>query len=72
MKRIFVGGLSAETNEEDLREYFEQFGIVSAGVVVGTWEREIDKCTFELSRKGGKEGGKDTLQHTLNTVYNHC
>lgn len=69
MKRIFVGGLSAETNEEDLREYFEQFGIVSAGVAL---EREMDKCTFELSRKGGKEGGKDTLQHTLNTVYNHC
>lgn len=33
VKRIFVGGLSAETNEDDLREYFEQFGIVSVGVV---------------------------------------
>ena len=29
VKRIFVGGLSSDTTEEDLKEYFEQFGKVS-------------------------------------------
>lgn len=57
MKRIFVGGLSAETNEEDLREYFEQFGIVSAGVAL---EREIDKCTFGCH---GREGRREERIH---------
>ena len=31
VKRIFVGGLSSDTEEEDLRTYFEQFGDVSRG-----------------------------------------
>ncbi len=29
VKRIFVGGLSADSSDEDLKEYFEQFGRVS-------------------------------------------
>ena len=33
VKRIFVGGLSSDSMEEDLREYFEQFGKVR-------WERK--------------------------------
>ena len=31
VKRIFVGGLSSDSSDEDLREYFEQFGKVSHG-----------------------------------------
>ena len=41
MKRIFVGGLSSDTTEEDLKDYFEQFGAVSL---------------MECGRKGGREG----------------
>jgi len=37
VKRIFVGGLSSDSLEEDLREYFEQFGKVREG---GGGERE--------------------------------
>jgi RNA-binding protein Musashi len=29
VKRIFVGGLSSETTEEDMRDYFEMFGEVT-------------------------------------------
>jgi RNA-binding protein Musashi len=29
VKRIFVGGLSSDTTEEDLKDYFEQFGAVT-------------------------------------------
>lgn len=31
VKRIFVGGLSSDSSEEDLRDYFETFGKVSDG-----------------------------------------
>lgn len=31
-KKIFVGGLSANTVVEDVKQYFEQFGKVSSGV----------------------------------------
>lgn len=30
-KKIFVGGLSAPTTLEDVKNYFEQFGPVSSG-----------------------------------------
>lgn len=43
MKRIFVGGLSSDTTEADLKEYFEEFGTVSTGNVY---------------REGGEEGGR--------------
>ena len=43
MKRIFVGGLSSDTTEEDLKDYFEQFGAVSL---------------MECGRKEGREGGE--------------
>lgn len=29
-KKVFVGGLSAQTTLEDVRAYFEQFGLVSS------------------------------------------
>ena len=38
MKRIFVGGLSSDTTEEDLKDYFEQFGAVS---IVGCAEEGL-------------------------------
>ena len=38
MKRIFVGGLSSDTTEEDLKDYFEQFGVVS---IVGCGEEGL-------------------------------
>ena len=59
MKRIFVGGLSAETNEEDLREYFEQFGIVSAesgGHSSGKWI-----CVTSHSYR--REGRREDIEH---------
>jgi RNA recognition motif-containing protein len=34
VKRIFVGGLSSESCDEDLKEYFEQFGKVSNSSLV--------------------------------------
>jgi len=35
-KKIFVGGLSASTTEEDLTNYFKQHGEVSGPVVFDT------------------------------------
>ena len=29
-KKVFVGGLSAQTTLDDVRAYFEQFGLVSS------------------------------------------
>jgi RNA-binding protein Musashi len=29
VKRIFVGGLSSDSTEDDIRKYFEQFGKVT-------------------------------------------
>ena len=29
VRRIFVGGLSSDTDEEDMKEFFEVFGPVS-------------------------------------------
>ena len=47
MKRIFVGGLSSDTTEEDLKDYFEQFGAVSI---------------IQYGRKEGREGGRGKCQ----------
>lgn len=33
-KKIFVGGVSASTTEEDLTNYFKQYGEVSVPVIV--------------------------------------
>jgi len=38
-KKLFVGGLSASTTEEDLKQYFEQFGPVEGAMLM------IDKIT---------------------------
>ena len=32
VRRIFVGGLSSDTSEEDMRDFFEQFGEVSGRI----------------------------------------
>lgn len=34
VKKLFVGGLKDEHNEEDLREYFTEFGIVTSVHIV--------------------------------------
>ncbi|XP_047477666.1 RNA-binding protein Musashi homolog Rbp6-like [Penaeus chinensis] len=40
-KKIFVGGLSAPTTLEDVKNYFEQFGRVSAGATSGSNGRPV-------------------------------
>ena len=35
-KKLFIGGESQETNEEDVRTYFLQFGNVSTAIVFFT------------------------------------
>lgn len=38
VKRIFVGGLSSDSSDDDLKEYFEQFGKVCNGAcLVPLW-----------------------------------
>lgn len=34
-KKVFVGGLSAQTTLDDVRAYFEQFGLVSVSIETG-------------------------------------
>jgi RNA recognition motif-containing protein len=49
-KKIFVGGLSAPTTLEDVKNYFEQFGPVSTTVILFAISemccllRSIPKC----------------------------
>ena len=40
MKRIFVGGLSSDTTETDMKDYFEEFGEVREG---GGGERKDER-----------------------------
>lgn len=48
-KKIFVGGLSAPTTLEDVKNYFEQFGPVSRYTPTKTLINEI-KCNDVLAR----------------------
>lgn len=44
-KKVFVGGLSAQTTLEDVRAYFEQFGLVS-------WRAaQVDTLVAERGRR---------------------
>lgn len=43
-KKIFVGGLSANTVVEDVKQYFEQFGKVS-----GAWGQGQPPLSFEVA-----------------------
>lgn len=50
-KKIFVGGLDPTVNNDDLREYFSEFGDVKEAVVLFNSDRGVSRCfgfvTFE-------------------------
>nr|KAF6457623.1 musashi RNA binding protein 2 [Rousettus aegyptiacus] len=58
-KKIFVGGLSANTVVEDVKQYFEQFGkwlvpsSASAPAWGLTWKEVLDRLLFWAWRVGG-------------------
>lgn len=46
-KKIFVGGLSAPTTLEDVKNYFEQFGPVSSKIIIFTMSIMINEIKYK-------------------------
>ena len=61
MKRIFVGGLSSDTTEVDMKDYFGEFGEVRKGRGEERRREGGGKKEKERERRrkrGGGEGGE--------------
>jgi len=69
LRKIFVGGLSPDTTEDDLKQYFGKFGEVSSAVV------KYDKMTgvsrgFAFVSFGAVDNMKKTLEQTEHVIKN--
>ena len=66
--KLFIGGLSAETRDDDLRDHFDQFGMVADATVVIDKKTGVSRgfgfCSFHEQTAGERVMAK--RQHIIN------
>ncbi|KAK1785797.1 hypothetical protein P4O66_003168 [Electrophorus voltai] len=68
-KKIFVGGLSANTVVEDVKQYFEQFGKVDmAGLCLAWWSCGMPVSLSRRLLRQSHDMGRRVLTHRLASV----